>query len=664
MLTRKIAHYHYGDLSFDSLRSPDVLKGRFYLSIPALPAFTEEKTLLSAFGALTLRVLCRSYTDETPDMQSLRLEECFHYNDKNEWILEAECRMRTADGAGEGTYAVRLPLSAPFASGALGFVFDGAWLRFVKDGEVLNENSGLDTLAPISNEVFIDPILDGIAIAPIGEISVSYTEKTSDTPMDLFYPPMWNTSIGDVMTFAHDGTYHVVYLLDRRHHGSRGGLGAHYLAHLMTRDLTNWVEEEPLLEIKEPWQSYGTGTMLYHRGKYYMTFGYHSERYTGACEKIEPSCDEVTNAYHPLSIQKILDSGAIPAGASFAVSEDGVHFTPSDVLFHPGRNPSAYVNEKGEIDLFIGYGTDGCFTAKHLGAPTYPSVLSFPYARKALMKNTTECPSFFTFNGYKYLIVGFTGYYRTKRPGDNEYIDASAIGECIYDGLGVPMVASLGERRIMAGWLPGTNGWGGAMMQRELIAEEGGTLGMKWVPELIPVPQSEDLWEGCSADAPLPLPEKTSCSATLDIDPQAADAVDLVFSSGEGSCVLHLDLLRERASFLDAKGDEIPTAAEQLAAFGDSIDVYVKAKLLNIPRHAHNYTLSNIKGIKEPFTLRFVARYNRRMRATVLDVEIAERRTMISVRAEFFPNALSVQFEGEGRGMLKGAALHTVAEIE
>jgi hypothetical protein len=278
------------------------------------------------------------------------------------------------------------------------------------------------------------------------------------------------------------------------------------------------------------------------------------------------------------------------------------------------------------------------------------------------MKNTTECPSFFTFNGYKYLIVGFTGYYRTASPDSSEYIDASALGECIYDGLGVPMVASLGERRIMAGWVPGAMGWGGAMMHRELLPEKDGVLGMRWVPEMVPETLRDPIFEDWNGSAPLALPEKTSLMLTLSVTPDENGFFSLVFADGEKKTVLWIDTKSERAGFADTENANILTAAEQLRAVGDNVDIYPQANLSDIPRNAYNYTLSNMKGTDRSFPLRLICRYSRRMRATVLDVEIAERRTMISVRSDFYPTALSL---GEKNGArIFGGSLFRISVAE
>jgi hypothetical protein len=92
------------------------------------------------------------------------------------------------------------------------------------------------------------------------------------------------------------------------------------------------------------------------------------------------------------------------------------------------------------------------------------------------------------------------------------------------------------------------------------------------------------------------------------------------------------------------------------------VDIYPQANLSDIPRNAYNYTLSNIKGTDRSFPLRLICRYSRRMRATVLDVEIAERRTMISVRSDFYPTALSL---GEKNGArIFGGSLFRISVAE
>ena len=94
-----------------------------------------------------------------------------------------------------------------------------------------------------------------------------------------FYTPRgFNTWIGDVGLYWHDGVFHVLYLLDRHHHGSRWGGGAHIFCQLVSRDLVHWTDCGPLFELERPWQSVGTGTMTFHGGRYLFVHGWHTSR--------------------------------------------------------------------------------------------------------------------------------------------------------------------------------------------------------------------------------------------------------------------------------------------------------------------------------------------------------------------------------------------------
>lgn len=169
MLIQKIPHYDFGNLCFSPLNNAEFLKSAFYLSFPPLPTvYPAEKALLSIPGALEVRVICRSCDEETPDRDSIRGEGCFQFNRDHEWILEAACTMETPGRGKQDTYLIRLPLSAPFAKdGRIGLWFDGTWLRFMKDGELLNENAGLDNFCTPTGELFIDAGMEGVEVAEI-----------------------------------------------------------------------------------------------------------------------------------------------------------------------------------------------------------------------------------------------------------------------------------------------------------------------------------------------------------------------------------------------------------------------------------------------------------------------------------------------------------------
>lgn len=643
MIYRKIPYYEFKNQNFCKIKDSEFLRKDFYILLPELPSFFEkEKLLLEIPGALSIRVIKRSYNSTTEDIDSVKKEGCFYFNEENEWMLEAEMDMRVTKGNAEDSFIMRLPLSAPCARNTkIGIYFDGTWIRFMNGGEILNENSGLDAFCEPSGEIFIDEDLKGVAVSEDFEATLCYRDEADESDMSVYYPYAWNMNIGDVMTYYHDGTYHVMYLADRRHHGSRNGQGAHTIQHMTTNDLKNWYEQEPIAEVTAPWQTYGTGTMIFHNGRYYMSYGFHTERYMGDNNKIMPEYKEDGITCKRLDCNEILKENALPMGASYSVSEDGIDFVPSNVLFNGARNPSIYTNKKGGITLYGGYGADGIFEAKSMETEFYKSDENFDFVKNSVMRNTTECPAFFEWNGYKYLLIGFTGYYRTLIPNTEEFIDAAARGEYLYDGLGVPMVSEYKDnRRIIAGWIKeAPEIWGGAMVQRELVAEADGRLGMKWLPELKPNLKAEDVdWSN------IELEQNKDYYFELTINPKDTKKFGLSFFDDERACTLELNFTDKTIQINKAEknkfGEKISSVLEQMRS------TEVAHTLMSIPSNGYNYSLHDILGIEKPFLLKLAVRYSKRLRATVLDVEIAERRTLLSVRKDFFPNGISFITEG------------------
>ncbi|MBQ8893745.1 MAG: hypothetical protein IJ043_04975 [Clostridia bacterium] len=622
MITRKIPYYEFGAMDFFAPQNGDFLKKSFYLALPPVTP-EQEQVLCEIPGALTLRIIRRSYTQPGEDHSSLCKEGCFDFSN-DEWILEAALRMQTPDTARQETYFLRLPLSAPFAKGKLGLYFDGVRIAFLKEGELLNENYGMDEFCPPEG-----PLSAAIPVQVASEppVTLCWREETTEMSAGFYFPHGWNTNVGDVMTFTHNGAYHIAYLLDRRHHGSRGGHGAHAIYHLTSQDLLHWEEQKPIAAVDAPWVTYGTGTMLYHGGRYYMVYGLHTERYG---KDLAPALDPETQTYERLSFEKIFTKGSLPAGATYSTSEDGLHFTPSREVFHAARNPSTYTDEKG-ILLYGGYRGHGVFRAESMHHPFRMIEATPLFAGGSIMKNTTECPAFFEWKGYRYLIVGFTGYFRSRTPG-GEFFDAAAEGEQIYDGLSVPMVASFGEdRRLIAGWIQSPFGWGGAMLQRELIQTEGGKLGTKWIPELTPkgVPRPIDLQKEV---------ELRQESYLLKLELQAPGRFALCFSCSTAACNLEIDPIRGRAQIGKAEpgkfGAPIPTPLEERLTGAE--------KPQYDPRAVKDHALGDLGTLTKPFTLRLMLRLSRRLHGTVLDIELAGRKTMISVRQDFYPTALTL----------------------
>lgn len=603
----------------------------FLITLPVLrDDIGREQTLLAAEGALVIKLICRTLDVNSTDseMQDLRRENCFDANEENEWILDIAFTTATREGV-TATCPLRLPLSLPeVADKPLSLWFNGTWLRLLLDGEVLNENSGVgDLCAPTRFEGSAD-----ITIAPVTGCTVTYRREKTSVPADFYFPHGFNTNVGDAMTFFHDGTYHIIYLLDRRHHGSRNGRGAHYMAHLTTKDLITWEEQEPLAELEHPYETFGTGTMFYHAGKYYMSYGLHTSRHPSGTF-IEPARTQDGKGFTHKTFAEARAEGGMPMGATLSVSEDGIHFRRTELLYHGSQNPSVYSTKEGELILYGGYGGEGVYRTESIEKPftraTADMVFSGP---TTALHCTSECPAFFEMNGYQYLIVGFRGYFRTLNKGDTQMVDAIKLGENIYDGLCVPMVAELENgRRIIAGWIRSDLGWGAALVQRELIGEPDGRLGMRWIPELFPVKKGEA--QSPAQDGSLTLCTKRSylLEAEAEVDENGIFALDLLGEDGAAT-QLRIDISKGKAQLTPSEGDGSLTA---------EIDTPYEQRLHNAELDCHQINFSDCYAIPDVFparrfSLRILFRYAKKMRTTVCDIEIDGRRTMILSRPHFF----------------------------
>lgn len=267
-------------------------------------------------------------------------------------------------------------------------------------------------------------------------------------------PRGYNAWAGDCMPFYHDGTYHLFYLFDRHHHGSKWGQGAHQYAHISSKDLVHWEHQPLAVPIVKQWEcSMGTCDCIWHDGIYYMF-------YTDCGSRCEYK-----------------DKPQKGSWIFVATSTDGIHFTkdlkplvtggdctvfrdPATGLFHMIRGGGNRLVSK---DLRNWEETPGNFVERKPGT-------------------TGECPHEFEWNGWFYFILGTNAVWKSR----------SALGPweemkpTIYDGLFVPKVAEFnGNRRILAGFIF-ERGWAGHLALRELTQTPDGSLGMKFPPELIP----------------------------------------------------------------------------------------------------------------------------------------------------------------------------------
>ena len=273
-------------------------------------------------------------------------------------------------------------------------------------------------------------------------------------PIQYWTPDGYNQWVGDVAPGWFDGTLHVFYLLDRRHHKSGAGGGRHQFAHLVTDDLVRWTERPLAVPITEEWQTVGTGTPFLKDGKVAIAFGWHTDRF----------CTPTKER---------------PMGGTYAVSDDGIRFRWTKEMVSDAQNPSIYNLADGRYELVTSYGGSiGIFRSANLRDWTlFDDKLPF----------RGDCPSLFDWHGRRYLLQGFTNMAYSPDGAKGSFVNWSGRPDALYDGLSVPMVTKWkDDRRLYIGWLMHLYGWGGWLVFREVVSYPDGALGLKWVPEIVP----------------------------------------------------------------------------------------------------------------------------------------------------------------------------------
>ncbi len=382
-------------------------------------------------------------------------------------------------------------------------------------------------------------------------------------PIQYWTPDDPNAWVGDVALGTWRNRLHVFYLFDRRHHRSGDGAGRHYFAHISSADLVNWDEHPHAVPIDEWWETLGTGTPFVYKDKLHLAYGLHTSRLT--------------------------KDPAYPIGATYAVSEDGIHFVKSRRIVHATQNPTIYNRTDGLLGLVTGYGMVGkIWMSDHIGDWTLHDD-TIPIGG--------DCPCLFEWNGRYYLFQGFTKFAYSPTGAPGTFANWTDTGLAPYEGLSVPMVAPFGtNRRIMAGWLNHVYGWGGWLVFRELIQNPDGMLGTKWVPEITP-----------------PVPPETFTA-------QPNQAFRLVFAqdSGNGAALTFaIDPVARIATFAD-----------------DVADVKLEAA-----HRAGNFRISNLPEFTSAYPVRLVQYWDKKSNVTIFDVEIGGARTMICRRAGKFKKA-------------------------
>lgn len=491
----------------------------------------------------------------------------------------------------------------------LSLQFDGHALQLFSNGILLNEDYVCSAIKAAPRQVKkVSPILQYVRFGTtLLERNNSYP-RTVTSPIHLWSPSYLNAWVGDTSTFTYKGVYHLFYLFDRRHHASKGGTGGHAWAHLTSRDLKSWRDDGVVIELKNFYETFGTGTPFPLNGQLALAYGLHSYRVTDRTmitmlhEKIDPSgnlaeCD--------FSDGKPL----IPEGATYALSADGHHFTPSRKLFHWTENPSVFQLPNGRYRLFCGNTNKpqiwetsqwGSFHKISSGFP--------PCEEQSFSGNNLDCPSYFTWHGNHYCLVGFSGMWMARDENFSNAIDLTERGEDLYDGLCVPMVSPHPgdpERRILAAWLPLNGAWGGVLGMRELVFHSDGVLGSRHLAEAMP---------GAGSCAPA-VPEDGNFYFETELDRACA----IKFEGAKKAAEFRFDPVQGKAQLCFAESPEVQTIRERALS---------GVKNIVLPRGGFAVGKLRLPAYT-PTQVRLLIRYSHKWGGTIIDAEIASCRTLI-----------------------------------
>lgn len=460
------------------------------------------------------------------------------------------------------------------------------------------------------------------------------------------HPPGRNRWAGDTMLF-HDGErLHLLYLIDRRHHASRAGCGGQQIAHVSTRDLRTWEGHPLAVGLDELWQTCGTGTVVRHDGRWHLIYGLHSSRTVA---------DAGTGA--AALPQLFAAIAGTPMGATSSISDDGVHFRQTRELIHAAQNPSVFPDPAGGFVMFAGYGAEGLYRSDDLRHWRAVDHFIIPFGAESPWRNSTECLCLLEWNGWYYLIGGRSGFWMSRSiagpwwdqdaPESREAVaamrgrfSAGALNPRpagpvrkprwdIYDGQWVPMACALPDgRRIMAGWLEDVGGWGGCLVLRELLQEADGTLGLRWLAEVLPPLAAAENQEW--TDGGVAIPESGLIELCLE---PGSGPFGVLLGDDDASreqVELRCDPAVGTVAWSRRRGDwrpqpRIPTPTELRA--GDR-----QMASPHWPWHGGDFAIEGVEGLDRPFSLRLLITRDRKSGSTIIDAEIAGRRTLITRR--------------------------------
>lgn len=333
-------------------------------------------------------------------------------------------------------------------------------------------------------KILILTLFIGTFLCASGQYSVEYYPSLQSKSNMQYWKPKGKLNVGDCMPFYHDGNYYLYWLVDSLHGNNLNGLGGHQWVLSTTKDLKHWQQDSIVVGIDKEWEkSICTGSMVYYNHKYYAFY----------------------------ATRLINQAGNVNEQLSYAVSNDGIHFTKQQpnpfYTSAPGyskrnfRDPKVFVDSSGEFHLFVASEQDSSAMSGALGCLVHLSSRDLKHwtVHQPVLTgqgSVPECPDYFYWKGWYYLVYSDnsnTHYVMSRNKyGPWQQPRYQALNE---DWANVVKTAGFhDDRRIAAAWIPARwkdedNGheiFGGNMVFREIIQEPDGTLDTRFPPEMVP----------------------------------------------------------------------------------------------------------------------------------------------------------------------------------
>ncbi len=446
-----------------------------------------------------------------------------------------------------------------------------------------------------------------------------------------YWRPPNNFYVGDCFPFFHDGTFHLFYLLDKNHHKSKNGLGAHQWAQATTTDLVHWEHQPLAIPVTEQWEgSICTGSVFFHDGVYY---GFYATRVLDKTQHL-----------------------------GLATSTDGVHFTKTEpnpfaspeppYRAGPYRDPVVFQDpQTGLFHMLVTAALEESSLdgrADCLAHLTSADLRKWDVQQPFFMPGYTgapECPDHFEWNGWYYLLFSNDGVarYRMARnplgPWHRPQVD-------VFDGPQARVLktaAFTGNRRLGAAFLA-KDGYAGHAVFREIIQHDDGTLGTKFPAEMIPpcgdaVPLSfEALTDGASGNGEHVRLEAMGDMAVGMLTDVPHNVRITLHVRPEPDANYFGLCLRGAGRF--GEGNEIRfSPPDQKVGIRSPLDPSVDEN--------EEHALYNVSDLDQPFTLDII------LKDDILDLCIDDRRTLVSRvnelqgdRLFFFAHHANVDLDG------------------